>query len=99
MLVPPGSTEIQGELLERHECRFRITSLEDRPAAGVVRVAYARCAQENTIEQLKNGLAAKRMPTGEPPATGAFMTAALVTSRPKSWLTVLALPSGAMGWD
>jgi len=68
-------------------------------AADVVKVAYGRCAQENTIEQLKNGIAAMRMPTGELVANGAFMTAAAIAWSLKSWLTLLALPVEALGWE
>lgn len=91
--------ERQAEMFERYEYRFLITSLEDRPAAEVVRLAYGRCAQENTIEQLKNGIAAMRMPTGELVANGAFMTAALIAWSLKSWLTLLALPVEALAWE
>lgn len=91
--------EGQAEMFERYEYRFLITSLEDRPIADVVRVAYGRCAQENTIEQLKNGIAAMRMPTGELVANGAFMTAALLAWSLKSWLTLLALPAEAIRWE
>jgi hypothetical protein len=91
--------EKQAEMFERYEYRFVITSLEDRSATDVVRAAYGRCAQENTIEQLKNGIAAMRMPTGELVANGAFMTAALIAWSLKSWLTLLALPAEALGWE
>ncbi|MBI3447310.1 MAG: transposase [Acidobacteria bacterium] len=84
--------EKQAEMFEHYEYRFVITSLEDGGAADVVRTAYARCAQENTIEQLKNGIAAMRMPSGELMANGAFMTAALIAWGLKSWLMILALP-------
>ncbi len=91
--------ERQLQMFERYEYRFLITSLEDRSAADVVKVAYGRCAQENTIEQLKNGIAAMRMPTGELVANGAFMTAAAIAWSLKSWLTLLALPVEALGWE
>jgi len=89
----------QRELFEHYEYRFVITSIEDMPAAQLVRFAYARCNQENTIEQLKNGLAALTMPTGELLANGAFMLAAVIAWSLRSWLSLLVLPAESLRWE
>ena len=89
----------QAALLERYQYHFVITSIQDLPAADLVRFAYARCNQENTIEQLKHGLAALRMPTGELLANAAFMLAALIAWNLKAWLSLLALPAESLRWE
>jgi hypothetical protein len=91
--------ENQGELFERYVHRFIITSLEEMPAAQLLRFAYGRCNQENTIEQLKNGLSALRMPTGELVANGAFMMAALLAWNLRAWLSLLVLPAETLSWE
>ncbi|HEU4904853.1 MAG TPA: IS1380 family transposase [Solirubrobacterales bacterium] len=89
----------QKALFEHYEYRFVITSIENMTAAGLVRFAYGRCNQENTIEQLKNGLAALRMPTGELLANAAFMLAAVIAWSLRSWLSLLALPAESLRWE
>lgn len=89
----------QAVLFDSYVYRFIITSIEDRAAAETLRLAYGRCAQENTIEQLKNGIAAMRMPTGELVANGAFMMAALIAWNLRSWLSLLALPAESLHWE
>ena len=41
---------------------------------GVVDLTYQRCDQENIIEQLQNGIAGMRMPTGGLLSNAAFLT-------------------------
>jgi hypothetical protein len=89
----------QRVLFERYLYRFIITSIEDMSAADALRLAYGRCNQENTIEQLKHGLAALRMPTGELLANGAFMMAALIAWNLRAWLSLLALPAESLRWE
>ncbi len=89
----------QRVLFTRYVYRFIITSIEEMSAADVLRLAYGRCNQENTIEQLKHGLAALRMPTGELLANGAFMMAALIAWNLRAWLSLLALPAESLSWE
>jgi hypothetical protein len=89
----------QAALFTRYEYRFIITSIEDMPAPDAVRFAYGRCNQENTIEQLKHGLSALRMPTGELLANGAFMLAALIAWNLRAWLSLFALPPESLFWE
>jgi hypothetical protein len=91
--------ENQGELFERYVYRFVITTLEDLRAADLLKYAYGRCNQENTIEQLKNGVSALRMPTGELVANGAFMMAALLAWNLRAWLSLLVLPAESLRWE
>lgn len=93
------SAKGQETLFDSYVYRFIITSIEDKTAPETLRLAYGRCAQENTIEQLKNGLAAMRMPTGELVANGAFMMAGLIAWNLKSWLSLLALPAESLHWE
>jgi hypothetical protein len=57
----------QEHLYDEYRYSFYITNIPPRrmTAAEIIRFAYGRCDQENIIEQLKNGIAALRMPTGE----------------------------------
>jgi hypothetical protein len=89
----------QARMFEHDEFRFIITNLEDRGSTDVVKATYGRCGQENAIEQIRNGIAALRMQTGELVANGAFMTAAMIAWGLKSWHTPLALPVEALGWE
>ena len=89
----------QAALLERYQYHFIITSIQDMEAADLVRFTYGRCNQENTIEQLKHGLAALRMPTGELLANAAFMLAALIAWNLRAWLSLLALPAESLHWE
>lgn len=92
-------TQGQRTLITRYVYRFIITSIETMTAADVLRLAYGRCNQENTIEQLKNGLAALSMPTGELLANAAFMLAALIAWSLRAWLSLLALPIESLRWE
>lgn len=89
----------QKTLFDSYVYRFIITSIEKMPAPELLRLAYGRCAQENTIKQLKNGLAALRMPTGELVSNGAFMLAAVIAWSLRSWLSLLALPPESLHWE
>jgi hypothetical protein len=85
------------------ECRDRFV-ITDIPRswmdpAELVCFAYGRCDQENVIEQLKNGIAALGMPTGELLANGAFLMAGQLAWCLRSWLSLLALPRETTGWE
>jgi len=87
-------TEGENALFEEHRHRFLITNISKRQmdAASVLRFAYGRCDQENTIEQMKNGIQALRMPTGELLANAAFLMCGQLAWCLRSWLSLLALP-------
>ena len=53
--------------------------------------ANGRCHQENLIEQLKNGVHAMRMPTGDLVSTWAYMVKASLAWTLKAWFA-LVLP-------
>ena len=64
-----------------------------------MRLTYRRCDQENVIEQLQNGVAAMRMPTGGFQANWAYLVCARLAHNMKSWLAMLALPREVMRWE
>ena len=68
---------------------FYITNRPDLSAAEVVLFANERCNQENLIEQLKNGLHAMRMPTGDLVSNGAYMVMASLAWTLKAWFALL----------
>lgn len=90
----------QGELFEMWRYRYVLTSLpRSVPTEEVVRQTYRRCDQENVIEQLQNGVAAMRMPTGGFLANQAYLVCARLAHNMKSWLAMLALPREVMRWE
>ncbi len=83
----------EGQLLLDDQIRyfFYVTNLGARrfnPAA-VVRENNARCHQENLIEQLKNGLAATRMPVREFDANWAYLVIGALAWNVKAWAALL----------
>ncbi len=90
----------QGELFELWRYRYVLTNLPASVATEeVVRLTYRRCDQENVIEQLQNGVAAMRMPTGGFDANWAYLVCARLAHNMKSWLAMLALPREVMRWE
>jgi hypothetical protein len=90
----------QGELFEMWRYRYVLTNLpRSVPTEDVVRQTYRRCDQENVIEQLQNGVAAMRMPTGGFLANHAYLVCARLAHNMKSWLAMLALPREVMRWE
>ncbi|MBN1341106.1 MAG: transposase [Phycisphaerae bacterium] len=94
-------SEGQEYLFTQDRQRFVITNIprSEMNAGDVVSFAYGRCDQENIIEQLKNGIAAMRMPTGELLANGAFLMAGQLAWCLRSWLSLLALPTETLRWE
>jgi hypothetical protein len=89
----------QEVLFERYVYRFFLTNIREMTPTEVVRFAYGRCAQENTIEQLKNGIAAMKMPTGELLANAAFLMAGQLAWNLRAWLSLLVLPEESLRWE
>ena len=89
-----------GQLRLEDEVRyhFYVTNLprEEHSAAEVVRENNARCNQENLIEQLKNGVAATRMPVREFHANWAYLVVASLAWNLKAWSGLL-LPADLGG--
>lgn len=82
----------EGQLLLGDEIRyfFYVTNLPKRFApAHVVRENNARCNQENLVEQLKNGLAATRMPVREFDANWAYLVIGALAWNVKAWAGLL----------
>lgn len=83
-------TKGQARLEDEVRYHFYITNLPPSySAADVVRENNARCHQENLIEQLKNGVAATRMPVREFHANWAYLVIAALAWNLKAWSGLL----------
>lgn len=101
--VEPG----QGALFEDYRYFFYITNDMPgaeavtrgvvTPAAGVVYFAHGRCNQENLIAQLKHGVHALDMPTGDLISNEAYMVMAALAWTLKAWFALLLPEPGAAG--
>ena len=67
-----------------------------RTARHAVRFINGRCDHENDIEQLKNGINAMRMPSGDLHSNGAYMVMAALAWNLKAWCGIL-MPDKKMG--
>ena len=68
---------------------FYITTRKDLTAAEIVRLANRRCDQENVIEQLKNGVNAKRMPVDNLMSNWAYMVMTALAWNLKAWFALM----------
>lgn len=68
---------------------FYITNDTKMSARQVVRFINGRCDHENDIEQLKNGIDAMRMPSGDLYSNGAYMVMAALAWNLKAWYGIL----------
>lgn len=91
----------QGELFTDYRYHFVLTNIPKREmsTSKVVLFCYARCDQENAIEQAKNGLGGLRMPTGQLLSNGAFMLCAQIAWNLRAWLSLTALPAATRRWE
>jgi hypothetical protein len=76
---------------------FYITNDFDTPAAELVLLANDRCAQEQLIDQLKNGVHALRMPVGTLVSNWAYMVMASLAWTLKAWFALLLPETGRWG--
>jgi hypothetical protein len=93
------TSEGQEVLFEAYHYRYVLTNIGRWSAGRVVEFAYGRCDQENVIEQLRNGIAAMRMPTGELVANSAFMLAAELAWNLRAWVSLLGLGEETLRWE
>lgn len=90
----------QGELFVTWRYMYAISNLpRSYSAESVTNLTYQRCDQENIIEQLQNGIAGMRMPTGDFLANSAFLNCARLAQNMKSWLAQLVLPQESVRWE
>ena len=90
----------QGELFTVWRYRYVLTNLpKSYSTEKVIRLTYQRCDQENIIEQLQNGVAGMRMPSGNFIANSAFLICARLAHNLKSWLAQLTLPAETARWE
>jgi hypothetical protein len=81
----------KGEALLFDDIRyfFYITNDTKMSAHQVVHFIHGRCDHENDIEQLKNGINAMRMPSGDLYSNGAYMVMAALAWNLKAWYGIL----------
>ena len=91
VVVRKNISRMKGELCLMDELRyfFYITTRRDLSADQVVRLANARCDQENVIEQLKNGVNALRVPLYDLVSNWAYMVMAALAWNLKSWFAMM----------
>lgn len=89
---------LQGQMKLEDEIRYHFyltnVAVEKLKAHEVIFESNARCHQENLIEQLKNGVHATQMPTGDFMANWAYMVVGSLAWNLKVWLG-LTLPKSA----
>ena len=91
VVVRKNISKMKGDLTLLDEIRyfFYITTRRDICAAEVVRLANARCDQENVIAQLKSGVNAMRMPVYDLESNWAYMVMAALAWNLKSWFAMM----------
>lgn len=95
--VLKGQTHLEDEI----RYFFYVTNLDAEKATAeeVVRLANARCNQENLIEQLKNGVGATRLPSISFHGNWAHMLIGALVWNLKVWLGILMQPIDAQCAD
>jgi hypothetical protein len=76
---------------------FYVTNDLDTPADELVLLANDRCAQEQLIDQLKNGVHALRMPVGTLVSNWAYMVMASLAWTLKAWFALMLPEAGRWG--
>ncbi len=91
VVVRKNISRMKGDLTLLDEFRyfFHITTRRDIGAAEVVRLANARCDQENVIAQLKSGVGAMRVPVYDLESNWAYMVIAALAWNLKSWFAMM----------
>jgi hypothetical protein len=89
----------RGEAVLFDEVRyfFYLTNDSKTPAGELVRLANERCAQEQLIDQLKNGVHALRMPVGTLVSNWAYMVMASLAWTLKAWFALVLPQQGRWG--
>ena len=91
VVVRRNISRMRGEnaLIDEFRYFFHITTRRDIGAAEVVRLANARCDQENVIAQLKSGVGAMRVPVYDLVSNWAYMVMAALAWNLKSWFAMM----------
>jgi hypothetical protein len=84
----------QGRLFDKHRYFFYISNIPRIPSGKIVFRANGRCNQENTIEQLKNGVRALTAPLDNLDSNGAYMVMAALAWSLKAWAALLLPETG-----
>ena len=91
VVVRKNISRMKGEnaLIDELRYFFYITTRRDISAAEVVRLANARCDQENVVAQLKSGVGAMRVPVYDLVSNWAYMVMAALAWNLKSWFALM----------
>ena len=91
VVVRKNISKSKGDLALFDEIRyfFYITNRRDVSAAEVVRLANARCDQENVVAQLKGGVNALRVPVYDLLSNWSYMVMAALAWNLKSWFAMM----------
>jgi hypothetical protein len=90
--------EGQTRLFDEIRYFFYITNDRNLPNEEIVFFINKRCNHENDIEQLRNGVKALKMPTGDLISNWAYMVIASLGWTLKSWMGLL-MPHKATGYN
>jgi hypothetical protein len=91
-------TQGQMYLFDNIRYFFYITNDRTMSMEEIVFFSNKRCNHENDIEQLRNGVKALKMPTGDLVSNGAYMFIASLAWTMKSWMGLL-MPHQATGYQ
>ena len=91
VVVRKNISKSKGERALFDEIRyfFYITTRRDVSVSEVVRLANARCDQENVVAQLKGGVNALRVPVYDLVSNWAYMVMAALAWNLKSWFAMM----------
>ena len=91
-------TQGQAYLFDEFRYFFYITNDKRMSAEEVVFFCNDRCDHENDIDQLRNGIHALKMPTGDLVSNWAYIVIASLAWTLKAWMGIL-MPHRATGYD
>ena len=91
VVVRKNISSMRGEnaLIDELRYFFYITTRRDIGAAEIVRLANARCDQENVVAQLKSGVGAMRVPVYDLVSNWSYMVMAALAWNLKSWFALM----------
>ena len=85
----PFPSRWQPSCAKRNQSPHQLPLLYPQKTARSLLFANARCNQEDLIDQLKNGLNALRMPTGDLVSNWAYMVIASLAWTLKAWFALM----------
>lgn len=87
-------------LFSEYRYRYVVTNLPHQYSTQeVIDHTYQRCDQENTIEQMKSGIAVWRLPVAEFAGNSAWLEIGRLAWNIGKWIAQLALPEEVVRWE